>query len=366
MNSTHKARILYVSRNDGSDTRITKECKTLASHGYEVILLGWNRKPDQIISDPMPHILKEIYVRDVKMHGLKEILSICRFYIFLIKKLFLYRPDYVHAVNEDLAFMVLPWKYLLGYQLICDVSDSLQLRYGSSSFPICIFAKWVCKVSWRGSDTDQARADLFEKYLKKISVVPNYPVDPGPGICDVSHLRSDAIWISLAGTLYSERGLSILTDLIEKDNRVRILCAGWLYDNHAEAFIELSSVEYLGIITPEDSLRHASECHAIFAFYDPVNRNNVMASPNKLYDAMCIGRPIIINSEALVSSWVQEKDIGYSCGYHDLSGLKKIVEKLDNTKNMKKFSSTSRNLFEQGYSWKIAETELLKTYSALH
>ena len=39
-------RVLYLSRNDGTDMRVSKMCNSLARLGHEVYFVGWDRTPN--------------------------------------------------------------------------------------------------------------------------------------------------------------------------------------------------------------------------------------------------------------------------------------------------------------------------------
>ena len=55
-------KVLYASRNDGTDTRISKECNSLLAAGYQVVFVGWDRNPGVVKSNPMPDVDKEVMV----------------------------------------------------------------------------------------------------------------------------------------------------------------------------------------------------------------------------------------------------------------------------------------------------------------
>jgi hypothetical protein len=57
------------------------------------------------------------------------------------------------------------------------------------------------------------------------------------------------------------------------------------------------------------------ECRGIFSLYDPTLEINRLAASNKLYDAMMLGIPVIVNNEILVSSFVKNNNIGFSIDY---------------------------------------------------
>jgi hypothetical protein len=54
---------------------------------------------------------------------------------------------------------------------------------------------------------------------------------------------------------------------------------------------------------------------AIFAHYKPLNQNFRLAAPNKVYEAFALARPLLINSEAVISQMCRDEGFGYVSPY---------------------------------------------------
>src|SRR5690606_42137033 len=66
-----------------------------------------------------------------------------------------------------------------------------------------------------------------------------------------------------------------------------------------------SDLQYYGILEQGKAIRLAAvRADYILCVYRPVNENNVYASPNKIFDAIQAGIPLIINREVNVAEWV--------------------------------------------------------------
>jgi len=64
-------------------------------------------------------------------------------------------------------------------------------------------------------------------------------------------------------------------------------------------------------MTPEETLDFMNKkIHWIFCLYEPTNRNNILASPNKVYDAIHSNCGIITNSELYISSKIKKENWG--------------------------------------------------------
>lgn len=362
-------RIVYVARNDGTDMRVSKECNSLLRAGYEVHFVGWGKRVDGEWPDPMPDVPKHVFrSRGSGSVGMK-ILQFPRFALHVAKAIHELRPEIVHGVNEEVGLLVVALQRFYGYKSICDIFDSVALVWGGSGFPVESMARLVTKTVHRGSDvlivTDETRKMRLGVYEKKAWTVWNYPVDIGADAAFDMPNADGPVRLYVAGSLSAGRGLESVLRLIQCRDDVEVVSAGWLYDDVARTFVEHPKVDYHGVITPDDSLRLAVSCHAIVALYEPRNQNNLLASPNKVYDALCVGRPAIINREAQISKWVAENNVGHVVRYGEVDDLSAVIDELrQNRISMHDFVAAMRRFYETGYSWEVAERELLAAYAA--
>ena len=364
----NKNRIAIICPNDGSDVRIGKVCRSLSRLGFEVHFIGWDRRPNEPKSIDLGTSITHI-LPIMTPNGRLALRPLIKYYFFLLTWLYRLRPQTVCCIDEEYSLLALPVHGLLYKYLVCDIFDSLSDRHSNAGFPLRIILATIQNIVRRGANvlitTDLIRQKTLGRFKSKSIVVGNYPENPG-----MEHNKvypSGAIKIYVSGSLSLARGLRELLVAVDIIENVEIVCAGWIYDDYArDIFVKHSKVTYLGVISARRSLEIAATCDAIFAFYSPTTINNIQASPNKIYDAMSVGRPVIINSETLVSKWVIEKGIGFSSPYLDEQSLAAIIAMLFyHRSQLYDFSKNAQNLFSTGYSWASAETELMKLYDKL-
>lgn len=95
--------------------------------------------------------------------------------------------------------------------------------------------------------------------------------------------------------------------------------------------------------------------------------NDIYASPNKVYDALCVGRPLIINQEARPSRWVTEQGVGLACRYGDVAALAVLVASLGaRRRTLAVFAQHARcTLLAGGFTWERMVEELRDLYERL-
>ncbi|MGC8833405.1 MAG: glycosyltransferase [Armatimonadota bacterium] len=362
-------KICLVHRNNGSDPRLMKISASLVKAGHYVGFIGWDIRFEQCL--PCTLCAHESYVLKRRTpHGWSGISHLAPFLRHVYSVLAKFRPDAVHCVNEEMALLVLPWRRILFRWLICDLFDSMKDRGQLPGRPVFNFAVRIASdVALRFSDrliaTDERRWQRLGSFRNKAIVIANVPVDPGVELS--KQLPEGEVKVFLSGSLCESRGLDIVISAVEKVEEACLIAAGWCTDDAtAERLSNHPLVRWVGHISSHDALRLAAQCDAVFAYYKPDRINNIYASPNKVFDAMSVGRPVIINSETKISSWVVSNGLGFAAPYEDVDVLAGIIEGLKQHRTrLPEFAARARSIYEHEFTWEIMERRLLKLYDEL-
>lgn len=358
---TDRLRIAVVHGNDGSDVRVGKLCRSFAKMGFDVHFIGWDRRPDEDKKIDLSTATRHI-IRLQTAHGKSSAFGHLRFAKHVLSVLFRMRPQVVYAVNEENTFFALLGKRLLYRGLICDVFDSLVDRHSRMPWWSRAMLKAMASMSRRGADrliaTDTARFHRFGRFQEKCVVIENFPERQDGAVAATPPHGPVKIWVG--GTLTESRGLRQVLEAVTALEDVAILSAGWPYDDYASTtFVGDPKVDFRGITTAQEALTLAASCDAILAYYAPTSVNNIYASPNKIYDALCVGRPVIINEEVRVADFVQEQELGMLCAYQDVAHLREIISGLGaRRRGLESFAKRTRVLFETRYNWERMEPTL--------
>ena len=361
-------RIAVIHGNDGSDVRIGKICRSVSRLGHDVHFIGWDRRPHTIKIIDLGSAARQVMQWETQF-GRGDLLGYAKFARHVVKTLASLKPDVVHCVNEDFALLVLPFRGVLFDSLVCDVFDSLTDRHSHRGAVIDVMTRAVAEIVRSGADrliaTDEARFERFGRHRAKTSIIENVPEDPGEELSQRIPEGSTKLYV--AGTLTESRGLRQMLDASNHVENLQIISAGWPFDEYAaETFLRHPKVRYEGVLTARQSLDLAASCDAVFAFYAPTSSNNLLASPNKIYDAMSVGRPVIINSEARVSQWVVTNGLGWRSAYTDVSGLTSILAGLLGARQrLPQFAARARQLYAAKHTWSIMEGRLGVLYDDL-
>lgn len=362
-------KILYLGLTHPYDLRVLKEYGTLIKNGYTIKYAGIYRNYDRV-NDNGAVLDFTMFERTIPsgIRTIKFIPTIMRYFLSVMVK---EKPDVIHCINEEVAFMAVTLNLFLRRQtkIVCDIFDHAPMRVRNIAFKLIMTGiSWACHKSCKAIIvTDENRKNRFigRRYLDKTYILPNYPRYEGITIPD---LQPDGkTKILCAGALSHARGILELLEACENINNVEIICAGPIADDIVRKHIMTShNCKYYGVLSYNDVVNLGVQCDAIFAFYKPVTMNNIYASPNKIYDALLMGRPVIINSETILSRFIEENKLGYVGGYSDLYSLADYIKSLQTRRSsLKNFSNRVRKMGKEYYSWESTEYNLQQIYMNL-
>jgi hypothetical protein len=313
--------ILYLTSNDGSDMRITKEVKTL-SESSEIIFIGIASDAESFVT---PYCKEVHFIRGKRNHPftlLKQIVKVKQI-------LFSRKVDSIHVINEQLMIFFYPLLFLK--PTVLDLFDSIFLKKNFPKNRLALLKRLVYAPIDHIIVTDKNRLELMpDKARKKTVVLPNYP----NRIKDLPpKQRTKELTILYNGWMGCGRGTEIVEGLINTGLPIKILMAGWFSDDYTRKLVDKypDKIRFRGVLPQQSALNWgAIDSDYILCVYAPVNQNNINASPNKIFDAIQIKTPLIINSEVKASQFVKEHGIGKVIPAYFVSDYTKLYDDLLN------------------------------------
>ena len=126
---------------------------------------------------------------------------------------------------------------------------------------------------------------------------------------------------------------------------------------------KMGNVNYIGSIHPDNVPLQTIESDAVLMALDPKNDNNRMSAPNKLFEAMSAGVPIITCKELLMGQFVENEEIGLTFEWGRWDRLKAAIMKLVYDKELHtKMGKRGRKLAEKTHNWDKCEERIESLY----
>jgi glycosyltransferase involved in cell wall biosynthesis len=203
--------------------------------------------------------------------------------------------------------------------------------------------------------------------IKRVVYVYNSPPDSFRGKPVQEPRKTGKTTIFYAGLTHWSRGLEYMIKAVRGLDDIKLVIAGKAQDETVfkTRYVDPSprSIQYIGQISYEQVIKKTMEADILFAFYDPRIPNSKYASPNKLFEAMMCGKPIIVSDGGTMANIVKKLNCGLVVPYGDISAIRKAIVRLKNDPRLRReLGENGRKAYEEEYSWNIMENRLIDAY----
>jgi glycosyltransferase involved in cell wall biosynthesis len=354
--------MVYIYSELPTYVRVEKNLRLFNDIYDDVTYIGCNRSGGKW-KKPLPNIKYNIYEEKIAHGGIKSVKNSIGFLFYVMKKLNNIKPDVIIFCNEE---YYLPFLFPFISRpkfLVCEVLDSLAIRVVgpmSNFSPIfSLYCRYVRKKVDLVVEMTEERLSFYDEENINSVVIHNSPMIRSNDLelsdsINIKLPKSPYIFVS-GSILQGISGIETLLDATSRIKDVVIVFAGRKSGSWVDEVISHPKVNYLGVLAPEDALLVARKSLAIFAHYKPVNRNYIFAAPNKLYDSLSIGKPIVINSECKASDIAISAGNAFVSDYGDVSMLEARLIQIVNLTEYEKseISNHSLSTFTEKYSWEV-------------
>lgn len=373
----HKAIKLWILRSNSAspDVRVTKYLRLLKGLRFQCTFIGWNR---ELRSEKDHHFVKQLYCDIVLMSlkssygsGLRNAWKLALFQLWLVWQLIKHResPDFVHACDFDTAFAALiacKIRILLrrkSFKLIYDIFD-----FYTASFPVPEAIKSiVLKLDRLTIKSSQAVILPTDSRINQINftetenggrvyVIPNASDLQASG----TQKTYDRIVLGYCGVLVPARYLQELMEIVTENPRIfmNIVGFGPLENVVMEFAAKHSNIVYHGRMEHQHAMDIMAQSTVLPALYEPILENHRYASPNKLYEALQLGIPLLVFQNSGVDDLVAKWGVGVVCNPDKTSVLSGIIKASE--MHVPSLIKQTKDIYEAHYSEDIQRQTYLK------
>lgn len=357
------------------DSRAEKEIDALIRSGCKVWAIGWDRERRH----PFRKETLEVYgaKADIYRVGIKgefsggvrkNIAGLIKFQIKMFVQLVKMRKniDIVHACDFDTALTAEIFTKLFRKKLVYDIFD---YYVHCAKIPKLLkgIVEKLDRMVINKADavlicTEQRREQIAGTKPKLLAVIHN---TPGQLIQTAQKRgKSDKIKIVYAGVLLENRFLKEMTEVVSESENYELHIGGFgqLEDYMRKAAETYSNIYFHGSLLYEDVLQLENGCDILTAVYNPQIPNHRYAAPNKFYEALMLGKPVIMAKGTGMADIIENNHFGAVCAYSKDSFGKALKEVSAELNNFEEKSKKMKELYRTEYSWDIMEKRLLDVY----
>lgn len=310
--------ILLIRDNECFEPRVQNYIQYFSAHGIPFHVIAWNRNGT---ARPDPNIT---FFQRRAEYG-KRIANIPNkvlWMLFVMQQVFRHRKDCtaIHACDIDAVLPALILGRPLGKKVIFDIFDWISSLTGKGIvYKLVEFLQNFC---YRHSDAvilcEEARKAQAKAVNQNIFIVPNIP--NGPTVFDPDTLSKTAgdltayrYVISYVGVFDRDRGLENLLKAVSEQPDIRLNIAGFgvldaFVQDHADRY---PNICYWGRVDYAVGQAIEKNSHLIAAMYHLTSPLHKYAAPNKYYESLLLGVPMITTENTLVAAKTVQYDTGF-------------------------------------------------------
>lgn len=373
-------KILFVSTGHvDDDSRLLKESATLQAAGHDVTILGWREDPHgRMTTDTFDfdgQTLKAIFTGIKISYSFKyfKVFAFMRFEAFLYRWLskHLHEYDAVQACNVHTGYITSKVAKKTKTKLVYDIFDYAPDTRNYPEWYRKMVVHWenvtMATADWTLICSEDRRRQIEPAKPQHLAVIYNSPLDSPVAVnAEAFDPTQKDFKIVYIGGLSPYRCLPELLGAVEKKSALSLTVAGQgqYQDMFADAGKRDPRIQYLGVV-PYDQVNGIEKTADILvALYDPVLKNHLYASPNKFFEAMELGKPLLMIEKSGMSDWLIKYGFGAVCGTSEADiadGLQRLIDK---RQNWAKEATLMRRIYQKEFSWSLMQQRLRDIYQS--
>lgn len=360
-----------------NDSRDVKEILSLYNSGYHIIALGWDRDGQALsrCKQIFPQNI-EFYFFPVKIDtiGFRNISKLFRWFKWeytTIKKITKNKSRIIfHACDLDAG---IPVHYFIKkhkdhpYKMVYDIYD-----YYADTHNIPIFFKQYIK-NIENSIVNRADITIVCNSERKSQISNTSPrklliIHNSPDLRGITLPKYKPVYdFVYCGGLPDDRLLREIFQQYPEHSQLKVAIAGRGVNSSLAQTLSKKFPNFIfkGPVTYNEVLELEARGKVLFAVYNPKIPNNRLADPNKFYESLALGKPIIVCKGTGIDKLVEKYNLGLSIPYDASEFYKALDNLLKDPVRCQEMGQNGKRLYEEKYNWGEMERLLLKAYADL-
>lgn len=372
---------MFVSNAFVSDPRVYNEASSLLRADHEVTVIAWDREKQNIPRQNWDGIeVIRLKSRLAPKYGFASRLWI-GFNLLLWQRqayrqaLMLNKEKYfevIHCHDLDTLAIGTRLKGKLGLPLIYDAHEiyGYMIRgtvpYWIANIFLWLEKRWIKKVD-RIINVGEAQKRYFAGITDKpISVVMN--CKPLQSL-EYQPPNTENFTLLYIGILHPRRAIPMLIRVAKELPGVHCIIGGIGHPGYVQALKEecsrTSNVTFFGRVPFDEVIPMTMKTDVVFCMFNQGDPNSIIGTPNKLFEAMVCGRPIICTKGTYSGEVTEQEEVGLAVECTEEALKEAIIKLRDNPGLREKLGKNALQAAIVEYNWQKQEGKLIALYKGL-
>jgi glycosyltransferase involved in cell wall biosynthesis len=364
------------------DPRVSQEARALIAAGFHVRLLAWDRDLKSRPSECIEGVeVRRVHLRSKHGRGATQVFFYARLYLRMLWMGWHVEFDAVHCHDLD----TLPLGFVLGAAkrkpVIYDAHESFPDML-AESVPAWLRQALVHLENFliRRIDLlitvgEKLRRHFEERGARRAVTVGNWkrledyarPEEDNLELRRHLGIPDSALLVACITQLLGDRKIGELLDAVDASPNVYALIGG---KGALEGFVRERAaanprILYLGFVKSKEIPVYTCAADVIYYGFDPENPNARYSAPNKLYEAVAAGRPLITGDFGEIADVVREADCGIVLSHYSADSVREALERLRDPERRQTLADNAARYGRTAMNWNRGQAILYREYAAL-
>jgi glycosyltransferase involved in cell wall biosynthesis len=374
--------LMLLSNAYDPDPRVRQEAVSLLAMGCEIRILAWDRDLKAAAHESMEGIdVERVFVRSTHGRGLTQVFWYGLVYLKLLWRGLRTRFDVVHCHDLD----TLPIGVLLGlvkrrpvvydaHESFADMLADSVPRFAQRALASlegllmrrCALVITVGEKLRRYLELRGARHSVVVGNWKRLGDFVRTP-SQNHELRSRFGIPEAALLVVCVTQLRPDRKLEELLDAAAVSPDVFVLIAGTgaLAARVTEAAAVNPRIVYTGFASGRTIADYTCAADVIYYGFDPDNPNARFSAPNKLFEALAAGRPLLTGDFGEIADVVRAAGCGIVLSEYSIDEIRRALLTLADPNVRAAMAGNAARAGRTSFNWETGEEVLYREYSAL-
>ncbi len=363
------------------DPRVEQEARALIAMGCRVRLLAWDRDLQAPPKQNMDGVeVERVFLRSTHGRGASQIFFYVWLYVKLVWRGMRLSFDAVHCHDLD----TLPPGFIIGKlkrrPIVYDAHESFPdmlegsvpraIRNGLVRFENFL----IRRIDLLITVGEKLRRHFAERGARRSVVVGNWKRTEDFRRTEEQNLALrkrlgipvDALVVVCITNLLKDRKIEELLQAASERRNVYVIIGGRgvLKKLVERAALENPRIRYVGFVSGSQIADYTCASDVIYYGFDAQNPNARFSAPNKLFEGLAAGRPLVTGNFGEIAEIVRESECGIILPYYSAAEISKAFQTLEDSAVRDRLAANARRRGRE-INWDKAEEALYVEYSRL-